>query len=81
MGLWCVINLLNIPSDHLGEVWVHLKFPRFFAAIITGASLGLAGYLLQTITHNPLSSPSVLGITSGGQLGLLLSLLLPAALR
>lgn len=81
IGVWCTLSFFYTPHEYLLEVWTYLKLPRFLAAIIAGASLGIAGYLLQTITHNPLSSPSVLGITSGGQIGLLLGLLLPAALR
>lgn len=68
------------PAVH-GEVLTTLRLPRLAATLIAGAALGLAGALLQAMTRNRLAAPSVLGVTSGAQIGLLLSLLLPAALR
>ncbi|WP_434632554.1 iron chelate uptake ABC transporter family permease subunit [Chromobacterium sp. CV08] len=58
-----------------------LKLPRLAATLLAGGALGLAGALLQLSTRNPLAAPSVLGVTAGAQLGLLLSLLLPAGLK
>ncbi|MBW9971792.1 iron chelate uptake ABC transporter family permease subunit, partial [Escherichia coli] len=37
------------------------------------ASLALAGTLLQTLTHNPMASPSLLGINSGAALAMALT--------
>lgn len=68
------------PAVH-GEVLTTLRLPRLAATLIAGAALGLAGALLQAMTRNRLAAPSVLGVTSGAQIGLLLSLLLPGALR
>ncbi|MCW3478333.1 iron ABC transporter permease [Neisseriaceae bacterium JH1-16] len=62
-------------------VLLELKLPRFAATLLAGAALGLAGALLQLSTRNPLAAPSVLGVTSGAQIGLMLSLLLPASLK
>lgn len=39
---------------------------RFFCAFSTGFIIALSGTLTQVITHNPLASPSTLGITSLG---------------
>ncbi|MBU3178764.1 iron ABC transporter permease [Clostridium estertheticum] len=41
------------------------RFPRMVIAIVTGASLSVAGVISQLLTRNPLGSPSVLGINSG----------------
>ncbi len=57
-----------------------LQLPRAVAGLVVGASLGIAGALMQVVTRNPLASPDLLGITAGAQLGLILSLLLPAFL-
>nr|AAA23763.1 fecC [Escherichia coli] len=43
----------------------NLRLPRSLVAVLIGASLALAGTLLQTLTHNPMASPSLLGINSG----------------
>lgn len=79
--LWLSAAIFRMPDNHAHLVWKHLLLPRFLAALMAGASLGLAGAVLQIITRNPLSSPSVLGVTSGGQIGLLLGFMLPAAWR
>ncbi|RDI55732.1 iron complex transport system permease protein [Nocardia mexicana] len=41
------------------------RLPRAVTAVIAGAALGLAGAVTQSILHNPLASPDLLGITSG----------------
>nr|WP_227009760.1 MULTISPECIES: iron-dicitrate ABC transporter permease FecC [unclassified Enterobacter cloacae complex] len=51
----------------------NLRLPRSLVAILTGASLALAGSLLQTLTHNPMASPSLLGINSGAALAMALT--------
>lgn len=47
------------------------RLPRALTALVVGAALGLAGALTQSILHNPLASPDVLGITSGASVGAL----------
>lgn len=42
------------------------RIPRLIVLICTGASLAVSGAVMQSIFHNPLASPSVLGISSGG---------------
>ncbi|MCM6772235.1 iron chelate uptake ABC transporter family permease subunit [Nocardia sp. CDC159] len=44
------------------------RLPRAVTAVIAGAALGIAGAVTQSILHNPLASPDVLGITSGAGL-------------
>jgi iron complex transport system permease protein len=41
------------------------RMPRAFIAAAVGASLAIAGALMQTLTRNPLASPSVLGVNAG----------------
>ena len=55
----------------LGE----LRFPRGCAAWLGGASLGVAGLLMQTWFRNPLGGPFLLGTSSGASLGVALVLL------
>jgi iron complex transport system permease protein len=43
--------------------------PRAVTAIVVGGGLSLSGLLLQTLFHNPLAGPYVLGISSGAGLG------------
>ncbi|GHB15279.1 FecCD family ABC transporter permease [Modicisalibacter luteus] len=41
------------------------RLPRAVIAVLVGASLAIAGALMQTMTRNPLASPSILGINAG----------------
>ncbi|MGG1517716.1 iron ABC transporter permease [Paenibacillus oryzisoli] len=41
------------------------RVPRACIAAAVGASLAIAGALMQTLTRNPLASPSVLGVNAG----------------
>jgi len=45
-------------------VWT-LRLPRSIAAWSAGAALAVAGYLLQSITRNPLAAPDLTGVSSG----------------
>ena len=42
-----------------------IRLPRILACMIGGASLSLAGLLLQTLTRNPLADSGILGINTG----------------
>lgn len=42
-----------------------LRGPRVFGAVLVGASLGVAGGIVQSVVRNPIASPDVIGITSG----------------
>lgn len=57
-----------------------VRLPRSLIAPVAGGMLGLAGALIQDLTRNPLTEPSLTGVTSGGILGIVLTLvLLPGA--
>lgn len=49
--------------DHV--IIFNLRLPRAVLAVAVGASLSLAGALMQGVTRNPLADPSLLGLTSG----------------
>jgi iron complex transport system permease protein len=63
-------------------VWINIRLPRLLLAFITGAALGLSGYLMQVLVRNPLADPYVLGSSSGASLfaAIFFILLPPAAL-
>ncbi len=48
------------------------RLPRLLVLICTGASLAVSGAVMQSLFHNPLASPSILGISSGGCLAVVL---------
>jgi iron complex transport system permease protein len=41
------------------------RVPRTIAALAVGASLGVAGALMQAFTRNPLADPGILGVNAG----------------
>lgn len=44
------------------------RLPRLIVILSSGASLAVSGVVMQSLFHNPLASPSGLGISSGGSL-------------
>ena len=60
---------LTAGSDSTsGLVVGQIRFPRFLDAILVGASLGVAGALLQGVTRNPLGDPTIFGLTAAAGL-------------
>lgn len=51
------------------QIVFNLRLPRMIAALISGASLGLAGAVMQVILRNPLGSPFTLGISNAAAFG------------
>lgn len=47
-----------------------IRLPREVAAIFVGAALAVAGAVMQGITRNPLADPGLLGLTSGANAAL-----------
>ncbi|MCR8979677.1 FecCD family ABC transporter permease [Brevibacillus laterosporus] len=51
-----------------------VRLPAAFIAASVGASLAIAGVLMQNLTKNPLASPSLFGINAGAVLFIVLTL-------
>lgn len=60
-------------------IWTY-RLPRILMAVLTGASLGLAGAVMQAILKNPLASPFTLGISSAASFGAALAIVLGAGI-
>lgn len=54
------------------EIILNHRLPKAITAILAGSALSVAGVLMQTLFHNPLAGPDVLGVTSGASLGVAL---------
>ena len=81
---WTLIKILLSRILPLEQTWssqmeivvFNIRLPRVLAGSLIGASLALSGLVFQTIFHNPMVSPDVLGTTSGAGFGAALALLL-----
>lgn len=57
-----------------------IRLPREIGAIFVGASLSVAGAIMQGLTRNPLADPGLLGLTAGANAALALTVaLIPSA--
>ncbi|WP_312468911.1 iron ABC transporter permease [Neobacillus sp.] len=53
----------NGSNEHI--IIQTVRLPRALIALAVGASLAIAGTLMQTLTKNPLASPGIFGINAG----------------
>src|SRR6478672_8647239 len=71
---------LRGESASLGATLLGLRIGRALVAFVTGASLALAGVMMQALPRNPLADPYVLGVSGGASVGALAALLFGGAL-
>ena len=68
------IRLIDIANSQspIANILLHLRLPKMLTAILAGASLSVAGLMMQTLFRNPLAGPYILGVSSGASLGVAL---------
>ena len=72
-----IYRALQHEADPLIQLVVNeLRMPRLVLGLITGASLAVAGFLLQTLTRVSIASPAVMGLSDGAGLCVVLALFL-----
>lgn len=77
-GLWQALTQQTISNDL--QLLLVSRLPRTLAIILTGASLAVAGMVLQVVLKNRFVDPSMVGATQSAGLGLLLvSLYFPSS--
>lgn len=70
-------SLINYNSKNVNSVIIwDIRLPRILLALAVGGGLSVAGAVFQSILMNPLAEPFILGISSGGAFGAILSILL-----
>ncbi len=65
-GLFAVLANADEPMHRV--LW-DVRLPRLICSAGVGASLAIAGLLLQTTVRNPLADPGILGVTTGAGVG------------
>ncbi|MDO9154563.1 MAG: iron ABC transporter permease [Paludibacter sp.] len=62
----------NATDSINSEILLNFRLPKAITAILAGASLSVAGLMMQTLFRNPLADPFILGVSSGASLGVAL---------
>ena len=60
--------------DHVLHPVVEARIERTFLGLAVGASLGLAGALMQGLTRNPLADPGILGVNAGATFAMVVAM-------
>jgi len=63
------------------SIFLQIRFPRACLCLLAGASLAVAGVLLQALFRNPLVEPGLIGTSSGSAFGAGLYLVLGASFQ
>ncbi|GGC53221.1 iron ABC transporter permease [Hoyosella rhizosphaerae] len=73
---WMTDGTITVAQDR--AVW-NFRVPRTLLAGIAGASLALAGALMQVTVRNPLAEPYILGVSAGAGVGAVTAIVLGSA--
>ncbi|HIW63659.1 MAG TPA: iron ABC transporter permease [Candidatus Stackebrandtia excrementipullorum] len=76
---WSTIQaaLSSTPMSELSDEAVivrELRLPRTLVGIAVGASLAVAGALMQAVSRNPLADPGILGVNAGAALAIIVAI-------
>lgn len=89
LAMFAVAMVFGAADTSLRDVWLamathersdsiliirELRLPREVAGIFVGAALAVAGAIMQGMTRNPLADPGLLGLTSGANAMLAMTL-------
>lgn len=64
--VWAALFWYDDSTEHL--IIRTLRVPRALIAAMVGASLAVAGAIMQGVTRNPMASPGILGVNAGAAL-------------
>ncbi|PID89666.1 MAG: iron ABC transporter [Bacteroidia bacterium] len=92
IALNLMFGSVSIPLSDIKEIVIDRNFdniiytnivhktrlPQTIVALGAGMALGVSGLLMQTLFRNPLAGPSILGISSGSNLGVAITMLVTA---
>lgn len=70
VGMDDIAAALRGQVDTIEQAAVAARIPRTVLAALAGASLGMAGAIMQGVTRNPLADPGILGVNLGASLAI-----------
>jgi iron-siderophore transport system permease protein len=68
--------LFHYDGSREHAVVIFVRMPRILAGLLVGASLAVAGAIMQAATNNPLGSPDLLGINAGAAFVVVMAIIL-----
>ena len=77
--LSALVDIVRGEPSTLAATLLELRLGRALSAFVTGATLALAGVMMQALLRNPLADPYVLGVSGGASVGALAAILFMAA--
>jgi len=60
------------PSGTAGYIFWYVRLPRTAGCLLSGAALAVSGAVIQSVLHNKLASPSIIGVNAGAGLAVTL---------
>jgi len=60
---------MGLPPPQEATILLLIRLPRVTAALLVGAALAAGGVVMQGLFRNPMASPDILGVSTGGSLG------------
>jgi iron complex transport system permease protein len=70
-----ILSGKEVERSSWTSIVLQSRFPQAITAALAGAALAVSGLMLQTLFQNPLAGPSILGISSGANLGVAIVML------
>ncbi len=67
------LNPTRVEDKFIDGVLWNVRFPRVLLGLLVGASLGVAGTIMQGLFRNSLAEPGIVGVSSGATVGALLA--------
>ncbi|WP_112181796.1 MULTISPECIES: iron ABC transporter permease [Paraliobacillus] len=72
--IWQV--LVAKADDRYESIIIDLRLPRIIIGLLVGACLATSGALLQGVMKNPLADPGIIGVSAGGGLMAIITMLI-----
>lgn len=76
---WALLGALRegLADTLEAQIFLYSRLPRTCGCLLAGAALAVAGAVVQSVLHNPLAAPNIIGVNSGA--GLMVALCCAAA--
>ena len=65
---------VGLPTQQEATILLAIRLPRVLSALLVGAALAAGGVVMQGLFRNPMASPDILGVSTGGSLGAVIAI-------